>query len=93
MSINANFGASGVPFDLPLLFWRRHPESGAVQPGEGSRVRASWTRRRVCAQDPSLRLKNGSAQDDALRNEDERDSSCDCMLDRGGGESSVPLLH
>jgi hypothetical protein len=36
---------------------------GAVQPGEGSPVAKGMR----CAGDPSLRLKNGSAQDDAAR--------------------------
>jgi len=36
------------------------PKSGALQPDEGSPYPS------VCAGDPSLRLKNGCAQDDAV---------------------------
>jgi hypothetical protein len=38
------------------------PKPGAVQPGEGSRAKPFPA---MSARDPSLRLKNGSAQDDA----------------------------
>jgi hypothetical protein len=40
----------------PRSRWR-HPELGAVQPGEGSRVGASRDDLPVCARDLSLRQK------------------------------------
>ena len=48
-----------------------HPEPGAVQPGEGSRVGLPGTHYRY-ARDPSLRLKNGSGQDDAMESTDSK---------------------
>ena len=58
---------SGAVWNLGHSFGGVIPKAGTVQPDEGSRVGTSRNRPAVCAQDPSLRLKDGYGQDDARR--------------------------